>query len=672
MAEGVPQATSIQARIAALNLSQVGRAPDATGSQRPVSTSRIERPPSLPLTRPSNDHRRNTSSNSFNTNRHTSRGNEPIGQESNHILPPPIIQRTGQSRTPEPEPKPPSLPARRPSAQVSPGTPSRRPSEQLNRRGSTESASSVTSGVSSISLLSTGTGSTSTSRVPSTESGRVRAPAYDPTSLPPLLPKRPQQNQDGVGVALKTTKSSEIVVSPDTAPTPPPSLPPRLPARKAPVAGVKEPPQKPAPGVAKKSALSFGLNREPANPPQLSNTTPNGATSVQSPNRIGEAPPPVPLASRPDLSRLQSSKPRPSSVQSTTSCLKCRDFSGPDNHAALFPRQSVPSLDWLISQLTTPFPSLTDKARAIFTWLHHNVAYDVVSFFDNAIKPSTPSSTLSTGLAVCEGYAGLFTALAVKAGLESMVVTGHGMGFGQAPVPAGCPLPPESSNHAWNVVKIDNGEWKLMDSCWGAGHIGGKGQPYTKYFNPSFFTMDNNEFGLRHFPSNKNHFFRIDGRSGISWEEYIMGDPGGEQAQIYTAATKEHFLKETAFLPRYKQIPVDPRQHPSFTIRFQCEKVCEHFDFERTGNGTPYLFALLIHNQDGQKKDDYIPLETNGQFWWLDIRPEFLGAPGENIMLCNVETINGKDARGLTKREFLAKKGKVSLSFGGIATWDLA
>lgn len=263
MAEGVPQATSIQARIAALNLSQVGRAPDATGSQRPVSTSRIERPPSLPLTRPSNDHRRNTSSNSFNTNRHTSRGNEPIGQESNHILPPPIIQRTGQSRTPEPEPKPPSLPARRPSAQVSPGTPSRRPSEQLNRRGSTESASSVTSGVSSISLLSTGTGSTSTSRVPSTESGRVRAPAYDPTSLPPLLPKRPQQNQDGVGVALKTTKSSEIVVSPDTAPTPPPSLPPRLPARKAPVAGVKEPPQKPAPGVAKKSALSFGLNREP-------------------------------------------------------------------------------------------------------------------------------------------------------------------------------------------------------------------------------------------------------------------------------------------------------------------------------------------------------------------------------------------------------------------------
>ena len=295
-----------------------------------------------------------------------------------------------------------------------------------------------------------------------------------------------------------------------------------------------------------------------------------------------------------------------------------------------------------------------------------------MSFFNNAIKPSTPSSTLTTGLAVCEGYAGLFNALAVKAGLESMVITGHGMGFGQAPVPAGSSIPGESSNHAWNVVKIDNGEWKLIDACWGAGHIGGKGQPYTKFFKPAFFTMDNDEFGLRHFPTNKLHFFRTDGRHGISWEEYIMGDPGGERAQIYTAATGEHFLKETSFLPKYKPILVDPRRHPSPTVRFQFEKVCEHFDFERTGNGKPYLFILIIHNQDGKKKDDYIPFETNGQFWWLDVRPELLGMPGESIMICNVEKIEGRDVRGLTKKEFLAKKGRVASGpYGGVASWDL-
>lgn len=671
MAEEIPQATSIHARIAALNLSQVGRTPDAAGSYRPVSTSGVEQPPPLPPNRPSNDFRRNTASNPSRTHGYASRGNEPIGQESNHILPPPNIQRTGQSTLSKPKPPPPSLPARRPSAQVSPALPSQRQSEPLNRRGSTESVSSVTSGVSSISALSIATASTSTSRVPSIDGGRVRAPAYDSTTLPPLPPNRPQQKNDVARILPKTTKSSPIVVRQDIAPTPPPPLPPRLPARKAQVADVREPSQKPAPGVAKKSALSFGLNRVPADLSQLQNQGANGITNVGSPEKSEEAPPPVPLSSRPDLSKLRASKPQPYPAQPTTICLKCRDFSGPDKHAALFPRQSVPSLDWLASQLTTPFPSYTDKARAIFTWLHHNVEYDVVSFFNNAVKPSTPSSTLSTGLAVCEGYAGLFTALAVKAGLESIVITGHGMGFGQAPVPAGCPLPPESSNHAWNVVKIDNGEWKLIDSCWGAGHIGGKGQPYTKHFNPSFFTMDNNEFGLRHYPTNKNHFYRIDGRPGMSWEEYIVGDPGGERTQIYTAATTEHFLKETSFLPRYKQISVDPRQYPSSTVRFQFEKVCEHFDFERSGNGKPYCFVLLVHNQEGRRQDDYIPLETNGQFWWLDVRPESLGVPGESIMLCNVEMIDGKDARGLTKQEYLAKKGKVSSSFGGVASWDL-
>lgn len=670
MAEGIPQGTSIQARIAALNLSQVGRAPDVTASYRPVPAIGVEQPPPLPPNRPSNDHRRHTASIASHTNGYTTRGNEPLGLESNHILPPPNIQRTGQSTLSTPKPPPPSLPVRRPSVQPSPSLPPRRPLEQLNRRGSAESASSVTSGVSSVSALSIGTASTSTSRVPSGDGGRLRAPAYDSSTLPPPFPRRPEQNNDRRRISLKTTKSSPIDVAPDLEP-PPPSLPPRLPARKAQVVNAREPSQTPVPGVAKKSALSFGLNREPADAPQLLNQGSDGVTSGRNPNKPGDASPPVPLASRPNLSQLHASKPRPSRVQPTTSCLKCRDFSGPDKHAALFPRQSVPSLDWLASQLATPFPSHTDKARAIFTWLHHNVAYDVVSFFNNDIKPSTPTSTLSTGLAVCEGYAGLFTALAIKAGLESIVITGHGMGFGLAPVPAGLPLPPESSNHAWNVVKIDNGEWKLIDACWGAGHIGGKGKPYTKHFNPSFFTMDNNEFGLRHFPTDKNQFFRIDGRPRISWAEYIVGDSGGERAQVYTAATTEHFLKETSFLPRYKQISVDPRQHPSSTIRFQFEKVCEHFDLERNGNGQPYCFVLIVHNQDGMKKDDYIPFETNGQFWWLDVRPEFLGVPGESIMLGNVETINGKDARGLTKQEYLAKKGRVASSFGGVASWDL-
>jgi protein disulfide-isomerase-like protein len=142
-------------------------------------------------------------------------------------------------------------------------------------------------------------------------------------------------------------------------------------------------------------------------------------------------PPPVPLSSRPNLAELEKMKPKVTPTPAQTGvCLKCRDFSGPDNHAARFPRESIPSTDtnWLAHQLCDPFPSATDKARAIFTWLHHNVAYDTVAFFNNNVQRSTPNSTLATGLAVCEGYAALFTALATAVGLQSVVVGGHGKG----------------------------------------------------------------------------------------------------------------------------------------------------------------------------------------------------------------------------------------------------
>jgi hypothetical protein len=91
-------------------------------------------------------------------------------------------------------------------------------------------------------------------------------------------------------------------------------------------------------------------------------------------------------------------------------------------------------------------------------------------------------------LAVCEGYAGLFAALALKAGLEAMVCSGASKGFGHAPLQPGEPVPPYKSTHAWNAVKIDNGEWKLIDPCWGAGHIGcpNKGEGYVLFVS-SFF-----------------------------------------------------------------------------------------------------------------------------------------------------------------------------------------
>lgn len=679
-----PQTSSIQARIQALNLGQVGRAP-ITAQPSNWSGQVQERPQleqrSQSIATPQTIHGRSPSNNGI--------GNEPNGPRRDGVLPPPtnIIrtgQKVGQPAKPAPVP-PPRLPSRRQSTQPSPALPPRRPSEQqVVKKASNDSISST---ISAMSTLSNGT-RVHRQRTPSTDGARVKAPAYDPSSLPPLPSKRTKEDVENrykdiekakafpgykdvekKRSPLTATKSSPHVSTVEIPPPPKtPSLPPRKPSRPDPANHARQvseerPPPKPA-----RSALSYGMNKA-----ESSSTTNgiNGSSPSPAPANPG-VPPPVPLSSRPDLSKLVATKPKPQTqatiATTTTSCLICRDFSGPDTHAAKFPRQSVPSLDWLATQLTAPFSSSTDQARCIFSWLHHNIEYDVVSFFAGNLQPSTPASTLATGLAVCEGYAGLFTAIATKAGLESVVVSGHGKGFGFTSLAPGAPLPTEKSNHAWNAVKIDNGYWKTIDACWGAGNIKGAGQPYNKAFTPRFFTMSNDDFALRHFPTNRAQAFRSSGQP-LTWDEYIIGDTGGELMQPYGLAAEEGF-SETSFLPKYKKVSISPSAHPGPTIRFQFSRVCEHWHPIRNGPGKPYVYNLHIHGIDG-REDDMLPFENNGAFWWLDVEPRRLGARGQTVSVNGLKEVGGMEGRGFSVEEWRGKKGRVGWSSKGLCCWEL-
>jgi thiol-disulfide isomerase/thioredoxin len=379
-------------------------------------------------------------------------------------------------------------------------------------------------------------------------------------------------------------------------------------------------------------------------------------------------PPPINMSSKPSINQVQAvqSQAAPSTPQ-TSGCLICRDFSGPDQVAAQHPRQSLPRTNdvtgHLADVLCGPFPSATDKARAIFVWLHHNVAYDTAAFFGNRVKFVEPRDTIASGLAVCGGYAGVFTAIALKAGLEAVMVTGHGKGFGYTAMQPGDPVPPcDPSGHAWNAVRIDGGEWKLLDSCWGAGNVGN--QAYTKNFKPSLFTMSNEDFGLRHFPQDKSHFFRADGKIP-TWAEYMIGPAGAEELQLYSAAD-EHGFSGVSFSPRAKRISVSSNE----VIRFQFSKLCEHWDHEKNGKGKPYCMLLKIGGLDG-RKEDRVPFENNDFWWWIDVKARDLGAPGQTVSCYAVTSVNGKDARGMTRNEYLGKKGKAGMGFAGIAAWEL-
>lgn len=361
------------------------------------------------------------------------------------------------------------------------------------------------------------------------------------------------------------------------------------------------------------------------------------------------------------------SAPSTYGAASSGGCLICRDFSGPDNHASRFPRQSLPSQDvgWLAQQLTAPFPSLTDKARAIFTWLHHNIAYDTVSFFSNNIKPSTPNNTIATGLAVCEGYASLFAAMAVKIGLEALVLGGASKGFGYTQLQPGAPLPTFKTDHAWNAVKIDNGEWKLIDACWGAGTVDAA-QVYTKGFSPIRFTQSNNEFGLDHFPEDNSKQYRTDGRH-VGWEEFVRGEKNGTGADMFGMADEEGFLK-TSFQPVANPIVV--AQQPGPTVRFAFQKACPHWDPVKNGKGPHYLYTLLLAKPGGGGSEPYTEFDTNGDVWWCDVPVRAL-QPGTIAQIFALTSFDNKDGRGLSKQDYLRKKGRTGWSGSGLCKWDI-
>jgi transglutaminase-like putative cysteine protease len=553
----------------------------------------------------------------------------------------------------------------------------------LSRKASNDSVSSMGTTHSSISMRSNGTSITSRS-----ERYAVRAPEFNPAALPPLPPKRTKeevqahdQKYNAIRPGGSNSSSLSSVFRKSSAPNIPtrPQLPgrPTLPSRTSvrqeqttpvPEETQSEPPARraQAPPPPRRSALTMGFG----NPSQPKQEPSNPTLAIEA------VPPPIPTSSRPDLAALQASKPMSNGTPTPQQdggagfCLHCRDFSGPDNHAARFPRESIPSTDigWLAHQLTSPFPSKTDKARVIFAWLHHNVAYDVVAFYNNAVKSSTPQSTMASGLAVCEGYAGLFAALGMKAGLEVIVVSGGSKGYGHTQVQPGEAIPPFKSTHAWNACRIDGGEWKLIDPCWGAGNVSGAGQPYNKQFSPHHFTQSNDDFGRSHFPSDNSKQFRNDGRIK-TYEEYARGSKSGTEATIFGGFLNEEGLSEGSFQPKANPIILS-QQGP--TTRFMFQKICPHWNPVRNGSGQYYIYILNLDAMEQDRSRNGIPFQQANGVWWCDVPTADLGRPGQKAHICAVTEFDGRDGRGLTLQEFRERKNMVGQSFGGVAQWEIA
>jgi hypothetical protein len=165
-----------------------------------------------------------------------------------------------------------------------------------------------------------------------------------------------------------------------------------------------------------------------------------------------------------------------------------------DEHARGAPATATRTVSSLAAYLTGPVTSETLKARALFTWLAYNIRYNAAGFRAGNFGDQSAEAVLTQRLSVCAGYANLFQALAEACRLESRVVSGYGKGVGFGVGRQTFTQP----NHAWNAVRIE-GQWRLLDSTWGAGYLSPAGE-FVRAFNPHYFLTPPELFVYDHLP----------------------------------------------------------------------------------------------------------------------------------------------------------------------------
>lgn len=181
--------------------------------------------------------------------------------------------------------------------------------------------------------------------------------------------------------------------------------------------------------------------------------------------------------------------------------LKGVDFELIDQHALDTPEWAEETVKSLAAYLIEPAQNDLEKVRAIFRWITHNISYDVVTFYNikegvGPIADQSAEGALASRKVVCAGYAKLFKALALHAGLEAEYIIGWTNGSDFA-----FDDPFDGLGHAWNAVKIDD-NWYLLDVTWSAGHV--KEKQFVRRLNEFYFLTPPEQLIYSHFPENSD------------------------------------------------------------------------------------------------------------------------------------------------------------------------
>ena len=150
----------------------------------------------------------------------------------------------------------------------------------------------------------------------------------------------------------------------------------------------------------------------------------------------------------------------------------------------------------ILPQLALGGKTTYQKVQAIYNWITKNVRYDYAHLNDSTYKLQyTAYAAAINKTAVCQGYANLFYRLANDAGIDCRIITGTADGGNGVWGP-----------HAWNIVKMDDGNYYCLDATWDEGRS-----------NYSYFLKGTAAF-------NEDHLVDTGEKATYFWSQYPVSN----------------------------------------------------------------------------------------------------------------------------------------------------
>jgi len=152
---------------------------------------------------------------------------------------------------------------------------------------------------------------------------------------------------------------------------------------------------------------------------------------------------------------------------------------------------SLTSYTQIAEYLTKNLQTDTEKARALYTWISHNIQYNLSEMNADKSYQSVEAiidEALKTRRGVCQHYAELFHAMAQSVGLETYLITGYTRDKAGEISDLG---------HAWNGIAIDSKHY-LIDVTWAAGYQ--QNGQYVHQFRDEYFLISPEDMIQSHMP----------------------------------------------------------------------------------------------------------------------------------------------------------------------------